>query len=89
MGTVDFVNAGIVGEVERHERRERAGGNPGLSQRGHDAVAIRQCKRDRGDRRLEIRHDDSPRELPCAIAHDRAQRRTIAQMQVPVVRADD
>ena len=43
--------------------------------------------RDRGDRRLEVGHDDGARELPRAVGQHRRERGAVAQMQMPVVGA--
>ena len=79
----DLVGRGDVGQVERHQRLEVAAGRQG----GQDPLAVGQRLRDRGDRRLQVGHDDRAGELRRARAGDRLQRLAVAQVQVPVVGA--
>ena len=77
----DLVGRGVVGEVERHQRREVAAGRP----RREDAVAVGQRLRGGGDRRAQVGHDDRAAELPRGVRHHGGHRGAIAHMQVPVV----
>ncbi len=80
-GFADFFGAGVVGQVQRHQRFElRAGG-----QRSEDARAVRLRLFGGGDRRPEVGHHDRARELPRGVRQHRLHQRAVAQMQVPVV----
>jgi hypothetical protein len=81
-GRVDLARGRLVGEIERHQRLEARRGR----ERADDAGAVRGGERDRGYRRLEIRHDGGPRETPGGVSDNGAQFRPVAQVQVPVVR---
>ncbi len=56
-------------------------------QRGADAVPVAARERNGRDRRLQVRHHDRARELPCAHAGDGREFPAVPQVQVPVVRA--
>ena len=83
LGASDLGGAGIVGQVQRHQRREaRAGG-----QRSENALAVGRGKCRRRHRWSEVRHHDCAREPCCAVTDDGGERRAVAQVQMPVVRA--
>ena len=75
---------GLLGEVERHQRREALP----LRQRLLDPLAVGAGVRAGPDRRHQVRHHDRPGEVPRVRQHAR-QHRAVAQVQVPVVRAAD
>ena len=80
-----LVGRGAVGQVERHQRLERRARGQGLE----DPPAVGERLLDPDDRRPEVRHDDRPRELASAVRQHRGEGGAVAQMQVPVVGADD
>ena len=89
--THDLIRRSPVGEIERHQRLEAGTGRVDrhrLAQRGQDAFAIGQCLRHGGHRRLEVGHHDGSRELAGGSTHHCLKRGAVAQMQMPVVRAD-
>lgn len=84
-GGADFLGRGVVGQVQRHQRLEARA----RRQRGEDALAVGASLRGGRHRRLEVGHDDRPAELARGVAHHVGERVAIAQVQVPVIRADD
>ncbi|MCY1274369.1 hypothetical protein D9M70_229910 [compost metagenome] len=85
LGRDDLLGAGVVGQVQRHQRLELHAGR----QRGQDAGAVGLRLRHRGHGRLQVGHDDGACELARGIGQHRCQCRAVAQVQVPVVRAGD
>ena len=75
---------GPVGQIERQQRRERGAGCLTLTGL-QNLLAIGACARKRRDGRAQIRHHDGPGELRGGGRHNGLQRRTVAQMQVPVI----
>ena len=71
-----------VRQVAGHQGREV---ETGLHRR-QDALAVGSCGRDRGHRRLEVRHDDGPGELTGRVVDHRGQHGVVAQVYMPVVR---
>ena len=84
-GAVDLRGICPVGEVKGHERLERRA----RRQRSADPVAIVARRGDACDRRLEVRHDDGPREGAGRPGDDGCEFRAVPQVQVPVVRPCD
>ena len=80
----DLVRRRVVGQVQRHQRLERAC-PAGSAARMRSAVVQRQ--RGGGHRRLQVGHDDGARELARGVRQHRAHRVAVAQVQVPVVGA--
>ena len=82
-GATDLLRAGLVGEVEGHERLERCTGRD----RGENPVAVRERRRGRRHRRREVRHHHRPRESPHGRGHHVREHRTVAKVRMPVVRS--
>ncbi len=79
--SIDLLGGGAVRQVQRHQRREAAA----RRQCGQNALAIGECQRDRGDRRLEIRHHDGAAEARGGEFRHGGERCAVAQVHVPVV----
>src|SRR5690606_17030471 len=79
----------VVREIERHQRRERVGRQAGQRHGIENPLAILQRLFCRCDGRTEVRHHDGPLELSRGIGNDGVECFTIAQMQMPVVGADE
>ena len=82
-GAIDLVRGQVVGQVQAHQRLET-----GALRSGKDALAIGQRLRGRGDRRLEVGHDQRATETRGGVRHDRLERGIVAHVKVPVVRTD-
>ncbi|MNR04282.1 hypothetical protein D3C85_1202260 [compost metagenome] len=85
----DFLGGGIVGQVQRHQWRERRRVAARLGQRRKNPVAVSQRLLGGGHGRLQVGHDDGAGELARGIGHNGFQRRAIAQVQMPIVGAGD
>ena len=82
---LDLGDGGIFGQVEREQGcKTRPGG-----QRGGDSFSIRCRRGNRGDRRLEIGHDDGTAEYARGRADHRAHWFPIPQVEVPIVGPGD
>ena len=79
---LDFIRAGVVGEIQRHQRLERA-----VAHRLDNAVDIGHRLLHRGYRRFQIGHDNGAGKLARGKRRHRPERIAIAQVQVPVVGA--
>ncbi|OIQ74127.1 hypothetical protein GALL_442320 [mine drainage metagenome] len=82
-GGHDILWVGVLGQVERHQRRER---RP-LRHRPQDAVAVIGGLSRGHHRRHKVRHHDGAREMARRLGQDTFEHGTIAQVQVPVVGA--
>ena len=81
LGARDLLGRRGVGQVQRHERLERGAGRQPCA----DALAVLERLARRGHRRVQVRHDDGAREARGGERQHRGQRRTVAQVHVPVV----
>jgi hypothetical protein len=81
-GAVDLGGRSRIRQVQGHQRLEmRARG-----QRREDAVPVRERRRDRGDRRLQVRHHDGAGKCAHRRRQHGGQLGSVPQVQVPVVR---
>jgi hypothetical protein len=83
LGARDLLGRRVLGQVQRHQRLE--GGAVG--QCAQDPLAVIERLVGGAHRRLQVRHDDRAGEAARAVGEHRSQRRPVAQVQVPVVRA--
>ena len=81
LGTRNLFGRGVVRQVQRHQRLEAQAGRQGRQ----DALPVGHRIRRRGDRWLEVGHDDGARKLAGRGRQHRSQRSAVAQVQVPVV----
>ena len=82
-GLAHGVAAGVVGKIERHQRREAAaGGNSGF-----DLALIVERLRHGGHRRLEIGHHQRAPHLAGAERHNGLERGAVAHMEMEIVGA--
>ena len=83
LGAHDFLRGEVVGQVQRHQRLELAACWHGRQ----DALAVGGRHLGRGDRWLEVGHDDGTAHLACAVGHHAAHGIAITHVQVPVIGA--
>ena len=81
LGCTHVLGAGVVGEVEHHQRLEAAAGRA----RSENALAIGVGFGGVAYRRNQVGHDDGAAESACGIADGVWQHRAIAQVNVPVI----
>lgn len=85
LGRADVLGAGTVGEVQHHQRLEAATGRA----RGKDALTVGASLGGIAHRRNQVWHDDGTGESTRHVANGVGQDGTIAQMDVPVVGAQE
>jgi len=85
LGAGDFGGRGVVGQIEGHQRLECRSSR----YRVQNPRPIKRRLFGRRHRRSQVGHDDGAGELAGAVWHDRAQRRTVADVQMPVVGAGE
>ena len=78
---LDFAGVDVVREVAGHQRCE----DDTRLKRGEDALSISRRGRGGGDRRIEIGHNDGPRERTTGIVGDRGEHGAVAKMDMPVI----
>lgn len=81
----NFVRITRISEIGDHQRGEIYPFRDG----GYYTLAIGNAVRDRHHGRGQVGHDNRAPKLPCGIRHHRLQHRSVAHMDVPVIRATD
>mmetsp|Transcript_18118 Transcript_18118/g.22186 ORF Transcript_18118/g.22186 Transcript_18118/m.22186 type:complete len:331 (+) Transcript_18118:533-1525(+) len=79
----DLLRCGVIGEVQRHERRNRA------FRDAQYVLPVHQRHGGVGHRWVEIRHDDAFHELAGGVCDDGGGFGTVAEMMVEIVRFGD